>query len=54
MLHWIHGLTGGGDKWRCVHKAECIEDEYLRPSCHLGDYEDRSVEVVSEQWQLAV
>lgn len=54
MLHWIHGLTGGGDKWRCAHKVECIEDEYLRPSCHLGDYEDRSAEVVSEQWQLSV
>lgn len=54
MLYWIHGLTGGGDKWRCTHKAGCCEDEYLRPSCHMGEPAIRTAEVVSEQWQLAV
>lgn len=53
MLHWIHGMTGSGDVWRCVHRAGCIRDDYLRPSCHLEEKEDRSADVVSEQWHLA-
>lgn len=54
MLHWIHGMTGSGDVWRCVHRAGCIRDEYLRPSCHMEEKEDRSATVVCEQWHVAV
>lgn len=53
MLHWIHGLTGSGDTWRCVHRAGCIRDDFLRPSCHMEEKEDRSAGVVCEQWHLA-
>lgn len=54
MCHWVHGLTGSRDKWRCVHRAGCLVLEYLRASCHMQQVADRSVEVVSEQWQLAI
>lgn len=54
MCHWMHGLTGSGDKSRCVHRAGCLVLEYLRASCHMEQAADRSVEVVSEQWQLAI
>lgn len=54
MLHWIHGMTGSGDVWRCVHRAGCIRDDYLRPSCHMEEKEDRSADVVSEQWHVAI
>lgn len=53
MLHWIHGMTGSGDTWRCVHRAGCIRVEFLRPSCHMEEKEDRSAGVVSEQWHAA-
>lgn len=53
MLHWIHGLTGSGDTWRCVHRAGCVREDFLRPSCHLEEKEDRSAGVVCEQWHLA-
>lgn len=54
MTHWIHGLTGSGDKWRCVHRAGCLNLEYLRASGHMDQMADRSAEVVSEQWHLAI
>eukprot|EP00170_Pyropia_yezoensis_P001372 contig_6081_g1376 len=54
MTHWIHGMTGSGDKWRCVHRAGCLVLEYLRASCQLDQVADRSADVVSEQWHLAI
>lgn len=54
MCHWVHGLTGSGDMWRCVCRAGCLVFEYLRASCHMQQVADRSVEVVLEQWQLAI
>lgn len=54
MLDWIHGLTGSSDRWRCVSRTACLLEEYLRPCRHLADNEDRTTEVVSEQWHLAI
>lgn len=54
MLDWVHGLTGSSDKWRCVHRTACLLAEYLRPSRHLANNEDRTTAVVSEQWHMAV
>lgn len=47
-------MTGSGDKWRCVHRSDCEVDYFLRLSRHLAFKEDRSVAVVSEQWNVAV
>lgn len=54
MSHWIHGLTGNNDRWRCVSRAGCDTSKYVRPSFHLVCAEDRSLEVVSEQWHVAI
>lgn len=54
MLHWIHGMTGGSDVWRCVHRAGCDMLLFLRPSAHTERNEDRTTEVVAEQWHLAM
>lgn len=54
MSHSIHGLTGSSDHGRCAQRSACLVPEYLSPSCHLGTWEDRSTEVVSQQWELSV
>lgn len=54
MSHSTHGLTGSSDHGRCAQRSACLVPEYLSPSCHLGTWEDRSTEVVSQQWELSV
>lgn len=54
MLHWIHGMTGSGDTWRCLHRSGCVRLYYLRPSRHMENNEDRSVDVICDQWHLTV
>eukprot|EP00170_Pyropia_yezoensis_P003409 contig_14255_g3416 len=54
MLHWIHGMAGGSDMWRCVQKSGCDTLLFLRPRAHVERNENRTPEVVAEQWPLAV
>lgn len=54
MMDWIHGLTGSSHRWRCVSRTGCLLGEYLRASRHLDNNEDRTTEVVSEQWHRAI
>lgn len=54
MLHWIHGMTSGSDMWRCVQKSGCDTLLFLRPRAHVDWNENRTPEVVAEQWPLTV
>lgn len=54
MMSWIHAVTGGSDFWRCLQRAGCKASEYLRLSYHLQGVDDRTTEVVAEQWHLAI
>lgn len=54
MIDWKHGLNGSSDRWRCVSRTGCLLEEYLRASRHLDNNEDRTTEVVSEQWHMAI
>lgn len=54
MLHWIHGMTGGSDIWRCVQRSGCDTLLLLRPRAHVERNENRTPEVLAEQWPLTV
>jgi len=54
MLHFVSGLTGAGDAGRCPFRVRCNVRSFLRPSgCASGGVE-RTVEVMSGEWELAV
>lgn len=54
MLHNITGLTGGSDLGRCPFRVSCRWEEYLLPRYHTEEREDRTMDVIAGQWELAV
>jgi len=54
MSHNVSGLTGGSDHGRCPFCVGCDLDKFLRLSCHAHRREERSIEVIAWQWELAV
>lgn len=54
MLHNLTGLTGGSDLGRCPFRVSCRWEEFLLPRYHTEAREDRTMDVIAGQWELAV
>lgn len=54
MLQNVSGLTGGSDDGRCPFRLACRAWEFLLPRYHVVPREDRTMDVVSGQWELAI
>ncbi|OSX79660.1 hypothetical protein BU14_0072s0018 [Porphyra umbilicalis] len=54
MIHGLWGLTGGSDAGRCPVCVGCRLVHFLRPSRHVTGGDDRDVDVVGGQWEMAV
>jgi len=54
MLHVASGLTGAGDAGRCTFRVRWNVRSFIRLSgCASGGVE-RTMEVISGEWELAV
>ncbi|OSX79494.1 hypothetical protein BU14_0076s0050 [Porphyra umbilicalis] len=54
MSHVLTCYVGCGDQTRCLQRTKCFPRRYMDPSFHRGQVDDRTMGVMSQQWETGI
>lgn len=53
MDHYLCARLGAGSSARCIRRAECRAEDFLKP-CKRGNGQERTLVFVPQQWETAL